>query len=472
MHERRGDEPRLFWYSMSMFRKMAFLFVLSAVCIFGAFSVQAVTCTSVGLDSKSDDELRAIEQACETEKAEQEGYLRVQQSQTTSIERDINVLSGQISKSQASIKQSDAKIAQLKREIAARGKTIQQLTQQQQRVEDTLAAALRRVDALEATTTLEVLLAHESLSNFFERVDSLTEVNRNLNELIAQLGETKTKNAQEQELFASEQNNEQGLKLVKEQEKQKIQAYKQEKDTLKSLSKAKEEEYRKNIAEKEKVRNQIRARIFKTVSGEAISFGDALDLVRPYEKLTGTPSALLLSVLFQESGVNDQIGGNLGRCTYNQSWNNKSGTVMADSQKDAFLSIMTEIGANANTTPVSCPIPQDGAYGGAMGPAQFMPNTWMGYKNGVQRVLGVSPASPFRNQDAFIASALYLSEAIRRCEGAFSTQYDIWRCAGAKYYAGLNVTMSTSLAKHMNGYGLRVAKRAQEFQNDIDTLDF
>lgn len=447
------------------------LLIVSFLCTTTA-SVGAVTCTSVGLDNKTDDELRAIERACEAEKAEQEALLKTQQGQTTSIERDIGVLNTQISKSQSSIKESDAKIARLKREIAQRGQTILQLSDQQKRVEESLAAALRRIDALEETSTLEVLLANESMAHFFERVDSLTEVNRNLNALIVELGETKAKNALEQELFASEQSNEQGLKLVKEQETQKIQSYKKEKDQLKTLSKAKENEYRANIAEKEKIRNQIRARIFKTVSGEAISFGDALDLVKPYERLTGTPSALLLSVLFQESGANDQIGGNLGRCTYNQSWTNKSGTVMSDSQKDAFLTIMTEIGMDPNKAPVSCPIPQDGAYGGAMGPAQFMPNTWLGYRRSVERVLGIQSASPFRNQDAFIASALYLSEAIRRCESAFSSEYDVWRCAGAKYYAGLNITLDTSLGRHMNGYGMRVAKRAQQFQEDIDTLDF
>lgn len=446
-----------------------------AIALSGLFFVApalAVTCTSVGLDNKTDSELRAIERACEAEKAEQEALLKTQQGQTTSIERDINVLNTQISKSQLSIKESDAKITRLKREIAQRGQTIAQLTDQQKRVETSLAGALRRMHALEETTTLEILLTDESMASFFERIDSLSEVNKNLNVLIAELAETRAKNALEQELFESEKSNEQGLLLVKEREKQKVQTYKKEKDVLRTVSKAKEEEYRASIAEKEKIRNQIRARIFKTVSGEPISFGDALDLVRPYEKLTGTPSALLLSVLFQESGADEHIGGNLGRCTYNQSWSNKAGTVMADSQKDAFITIMTEIGMDPNKAPVSCPIPSDGSYGGAMGPAQFMPNTWLGYRRSVERVLSISPASPFRNQDAFIASGLYLSEAIRRCKTVFSSEYDIWRCAGAKYYAGLNITTDTTLTRHMNGYGLRVAKRAQQFQEDIDTLDF
>ena len=41
---------------------------------------------------------------------------------------------------------------------------------------------------------------------------------------------------------------------------------------------------------------------------------------------------------------------------------------------------------NPETTPVSCPIASDGAYGGAMGPAQFMPTTWELYKKELEKL--------------------------------------------------------------------------------------
>jgi len=97
---------------------------------------------------------------------------------------------------------------------------------------------------------------------------------------------------------------------------------------------------------------------------------------------------------------------------------------MSNSQKDSFLAIMKELGMNPNTTPVSCPIYSDGAYGGAIGPSQFMPRTWWdsntgyGYKKRVAKVLGIATPSPFRNLDAFVGTASYLSDARARCSGS------------------------------------------------------
>jgi membrane-bound lytic murein transglycosylase B len=48
---------------------------------------------------------------------------------------------------------------------------------------------------------------------------------------------------------------------------------------------------------------------------------------------------------------------------------------MRSSQKSNFEKIMADLGINPSKQKVSCPITSDGSYGGAMGPAQFMPNT-------------------------------------------------------------------------------------------------
>jgi len=48
---------------------------------------------------------------------------------------------------------------------------------------------------------------------------------------------------------------------------------------------------------------------------------------------------------------------------------------MRNTQKANFVKIMTGLKIPASSQKISCPIPRDGGYGGAMGPAQFMPNT-------------------------------------------------------------------------------------------------
>jgi membrane-bound lytic murein transglycosylase B len=202
------------------------------------------------------------------------------------------------------------------------------------------------------------------------------------------------------------------------------------------------------------------------LGGGELPFGDAVKIAQAAERATGVRAAFILAVLAQESALKGVIGANLGKCYYNTLRNNDSGTVMSNSQKPAFLKIMEGLKMNPDTTPVSCPIVSDGAYGGAMGPAQFMPTTWELYKNKVEEITGNNPASPFNNFDAFVATALYLKEGLVSCKQIYSSSFSQENCAAAKYYAGKNYRNYMSIGR----YGYRVADRAVKFEEDIETI--
>ncbi|MFA5083956.1 MAG: lytic murein transglycosylase, partial [Candidatus Paceibacterota bacterium] len=122
-----------------------------------------------------------------------------------------------------------------------------------------------------------------------------------------------------------------------------------------------------------------------------------------------------------------------------------------------FLSILQSLNISPESVQISCPN-QDGTYGGAMGPAQFLPSTWNIYKADISDILGRSPANPWNNADAFIAAALYLKDA-----GAVTNE----KIAAAKYYCGGRWNRYVCL----NVYGYNVVKQANEFQKDIDILN-
>ncbi len=332
---------------------------------------------------------------------------------------------------------------------------------------------------MDSFSVLEAMLSKDTISSFFIDVDDYGVIKRDLNKTLIDLKGIQDQTELAKEALREKAMNERGLKITKESEQKKQVVYKDEKDELLSMNRDQEAEYQKVIAEKERVKTAIKNRLFRTVGGTELTFGEALKLVQLYEERIGVEAALTLSILSQESGIGGMIGSNLGRCTYNQSAANKSGTVMRDSQKPSFLKIIGELGMDPNTTPVSCPITADGAYGGAMGPSQFMPTTWwdinnnVGYKKRVSKVLGVSTPSPFNSLDAFTATALYLSDAMERCQTAFTSQFDVWSCTAAKYYSGLSNTTDRTLLQHMRptySYGYKVASRAQGFQKDINLL--
>jgi len=469
------------------FKKLIFYFsapiiLLASVFFFGIFSVQAnsdISCIE-NIDGKSDKELETILAQCEQEIEEQKNLLNDKQRDSVTIERDISVLNYKINKAKAEIKAREIKIRKLNRDITSKEGEIVNLVLKTGNIKDSLAKILRKTDELESYSLVETLLSNKSLSDFFIDVDNFDVLKKQLRISLSEIKKLKNKKESIKSDLETKEENERGLKIAKEQERKKTYNYKSEKERLLNLNREEEKQYKQSIAEKEKIKNEIRNRIFRTIGGTEMTFAEALELIAPFEEKIGVESALVLAVLTQESAIDGVIGRNLGRCTYNQPAPNKSGTVMSNSQKDSFLSIVKELGLNPNSTPVSCPIPRDGQYGGAMGPAQFMPNTWWdistgyGYKKRVAKVLGISKPSPFVNLDAFTATALYLSDARDRCAGpnGFDSTFKIWSCTAAKYYSGLGSSGST-LARHMDhtySYGYKVAKRAQSFQKDIDTI--
>ena len=437
-------------------------------------------CIITNIEGKTDAELEAIAEQCEKEAQVQRALLDKKQRESVTIERDISIIDSKIKTTDLSIRASKVKIYQIGQEIDQKEDDISALANKTDITIGHLSTLIKKTNELDAYSFLEALLSQDTISSFFIDTNDFEVIKRDLNSALEELRTVKTQTQNAKESLEESEMNERGLRLVKENEQRQNTVYQGEKENLLSLNREQEAEYQQVIAEKERVKEAIRNRLFRTVGGAELTFGEALKLVQPYEEKIGIPAALTLSILSQESGIDGVIGKNQGRCFYNQSATNKAGTVMSDSQKTAFLRILKELGMNPDETPVSCPIYSDGAYGGAMGPSQFMPNTWWdvkngtGYKKRVAKVLGVVAPSPFNNLDAFVGTTLYLSDAMERCQTAFSSQFNIWSCTAAKYYSGLYNTTDRTLLRHMRptySYGYKVAKRAEEFQKDIDLLN-
>jgi len=436
-------------------------------------------CVIVNIDGKTDEELKMLADQCEREVQEQKALLDKKQRESVTIERDIAIIDNKIKTTDLSIRTSQVKIYQLGKDIEGKEGEIITLSESMETIVGHLATLIKKTNEMDSFSVLEAMLSKDTISSFFIDVDDYGVIKRDLNKTLIDLKGIQDQTELAKEALREKAMNERGLKITKESEQKKQVVYKDEKDELLSMNRDQEAEYQKVIAEKERVKTAIKNRLFRTVGGTELTFGEALKLVQLYEERIGVEAALTLSILSQESGIGGMIGSNLGRCTYNQSAANKSGTVMRDSQKPSFLKIIGELGMDPNTTPVSCPITADGAYGGAMGPSQFMPTTWwdinnnVGYKKRVSKVLGISTPSPFNSLDAFTATALYLSDAMERCQTAFTSQFDVWSCTAAKYYSGLSNTTARTLLQHMRptySYGYKVASRAQGFQKDINLL--
>jgi membrane-bound lytic murein transglycosylase B len=127
-----------------------------------------------------------------------------------------------------------------------------------------------------------------------------------------------------------------------------------------------------------------------------------------------------------------------------------------------FQTITAALGRDPSKTLVSCPIGGSG-YGGAMGPAQFIPSTWTLLETRIASALGETTPDPWYPQDAFMASALYLTDL-----GASGTSYTANRNAACKYYSGRKCD---SKAPANSFYGDSVMNKATSIQQQmIDPL--
>ena len=145
--------------------------------------------------------------------------------------------------------------------------------------------------------------------------------------------------------------------------------------------------------------------------------------------------AFILAVLTQESN----LGKNVGQCYLT---NTITGAGVGKNTGRAFTNVMKpsrdiqpfiDLGLRLGFDPlkqvVSCP--QSSGYGGAMGPAQFIPSTWSSYESRIASVSGRSVPNPWSAEDAIIAMSLYLGDL-----GAGAGGYTAERTSAAKYYAG------------------------------------
>jgi len=96
-----------------------------------------------------------------------------------------------------------------------------------------------------------------------------------------------------------------------------------------------------------------------------------------------------------------------------------------------------------------------------MGPAQFIPSTWMLYKNRLANVTGQNPPDPWSARTAIFATALLMAD-----NGADGGTLAAERKAALKYFAGSNWNKPANAI-----YGTRVMEYAESYQADINILD-
>jgi peptidoglycan hydrolase CwlO-like protein len=174
---------------------------------------------------------------------------------------------------------------------------------------------------------------------------------------------------------------------------------------------------------------------------------DIKDAVGFASDKTGVPKGFLVGVLKMETN----LGANVGGCTYGQvesgaqaSYKSKKLGPKAwatfQTRRNTFMSICKELKIDYQKQKVSCNPKGYTGTGGAMGVAQFMPDTWNAYKKQVSSIAGHNPPSPWNLTDGVLAMALKL----KRTPGVTSGSKSAFKSAACSY-------LGTCYAPYING---------------------
>lgn len=450
---------------LSLFNSQTRSLSLFAIILFvGPFIVLPTLGNAQGVSdvdsrkAKLENDLRILE----TEIAIQSKLIYTKQLEGESLQRDIAILDAKIQKSKLEIKARDIAISRLGTEIKGKNTTILSLDARMEKDRQSLAQMMRKTRELDETTLAEVLFSGQTLSTFFTDLDSFGALEGEMANLFEELRGTRLKTEEAKFVLEDKQSQEIALRRLQDLEKKSIEENEREKQRLLKVTKGQEAEYKKVLATQEKTAAQIRAELFALRGSAAIPFGKALEYAEMVGEKMNLRPAFILGIFAQETNLGENVG---------------TGNWKDDMHPTRDVPIFKIIAANLGLNPDILPVSKKPWYGwgGAMGPAQFIPSTWALYagypkpnyeydasKDRIRQLLNLNrPANPWEPLDAFMAAGILLKE-----NGAVSGNAATERLAALRYFAGWGNANKPAYAF----YGDDVMALAAKYQKQIDIL--
>ena len=406
----------------------------------------------------------------------QRKILEEKQKQSVSLVRDIAIYDARIKESDLSIRARNITINNLIRDISEKEKTIGALSNKIDRERESLGQLIRKTRELDDGSLIELVLSNKNVSEFFSDADTFISVNKALQNSVQAVSEIKDETTDEKKSLEVKKEDEVSLRTVQELQRKRLAQDKSDRNIILKVTRGKEEEYKKILKEREKSAAAIRSELFILQGSKAISFEKAYEYALLVEEKTGIRPAFLLGIITEETNLGDNLGSGNWRVDMHPT-----------RDQPLFAKITADLGFNPDTMPVSKK-PWYG-WGGAMGPAQFIPSTWIcfaGYtntttgkcsknpngswqgpwkynvkSNRIGKRTGSSPPNPWEPKDAFMAAGLLLMD-----NGADKRTYQAEFRAAMCYLAGCSNAKKTSL----QFYGRDIMEIAAKYQAQINVL--
>ncbi len=419
------------------FMRGAFLFSAGLALVFGLFFVvranvseAAVSCNAdVGTDR---DLLMQQMKACDEEVAQLNVTIGDLSKKGKSYNNEIALLKARITQAQSNIKAKNVQIGRLDDDISQKSHEVTQLSDKLDRERQSLAQLIRLTAEYDNVNLVEEMFSGDTLSNFFLDVDQFVSLQQALSNSTQTVKHIRKDTEDAKQALEEKKNQEIDARAELERAKTVHEENKKTQQQLLSITKNQEAGYQKILADRKRKIAAIRDALFRLQDDTSIQFGQAYDYAVEAQKDLGIRPAFLLAIFSQETSFGKFVGG----CVLTDDNGNgkkiSSGAavskLMALRDIAPFKKITAALVKDPYSTPVSCP--QSYGYGGAMGAAQFIPSTWIGFVSRVQPLVGSYP-NPWNPRHAFVTAAMYLTD-LGAAKGTASAE----RNAACRYYSG------------------------------------
>jgi len=360
------------------------------------------------------------------------------ESEKNSLAKDVAALQNKIKAIQLEIKTTELEVEQITYDIKTTEDKIQASEDDLVKQKAFLTELLRSVYMSQDRSLVEIMLEYDHLSDFLGELQKLEALNNNVKTTIDGIKTAKAELEKSRLDLLSQQEEKNNLLALKENQKQEAQGIQNQKKEVLQTTVKEQASLKNQLSQGEKLLPAMIAQLRSLeIAGQVINADTAIAAAKFASQVTGVRTAYLLGVLKVETN----LGSNLGSGYYK--------TDMSASQQPTFLSIINELGL-PETVPVSKKPTSYVGWGGAMGPAQMMPTTWIGYKTQVSGITGNNPPNPWDIKDAVVAMALKVAQVAGVVDHNYNAEYE----SAARYFSGTNWKKYTWYASNSAGTGV------------------
>ena len=445
-----------FWYPYTvrkgLFYSIPLSLMISALAVIFAFGMTGSA--MAGVTEEIEAKNRQIEEL-QRQIDQYQQQIDETRSKSSTLQNEISKLNASISQIQLEIKSLGFAIDQTNLEIQDTEAKIVDAEGKLEKHKNALAQYVRLTYEIDQRTLTEVLMNTRTLSDFFNDLHNVQTTQENISLTIERIKGLKEDLGQHKDVLEDKRTDLNHMKRLQEVEKKSLDGTKSQKDRVLKETKGQESKFQEMVKKSKTDIERIREQVFY-LQQNGVSVEDAIKYGQLAAIRAGIRPAFLLAILEIESGLGRNVGTGNWMDDMVNCYLRLGKPARAETEKNAFLAIVGKLGLDPDTVKVSRE-PNYGC-GGALGPAQFIPSTWLAYEERVADLTGHSPPNPWSIEDAFMASAIKLAN------GGATAKTTASESRAARAYLSGKASCTSSIC---NYYASAVLRKAASIEQSL-----